>query len=85
MKRVLILAGCILGNAANGQTPVGFTTNCPTCVNGQCGPVRTVAANTVQYVQSVGQAITAPVRERGLFPRLREAIQTRPRLFSRCR
>lgn len=55
-----------------------------TCPGGQCGPIQTAAHNVVGYAANVGQAIVQPLRG-GLFPRLREAIQNRPRLFSRCR
>lgn len=54
------------------------------CYGGQCGPIQTAAHNTVSYVANVGQAIVQPLRG-GLFPRLREVIQNRPRLFGRCR
>lgn len=86
MKRILILVAVLAGNVAHGQTPVGFSTNCPTCVNGQCRPVQQAAHNVVGYVGNVGNAIVQPFRERPtLFPRLREAIQNRPRLFGGCR
>ena len=86
MKRILILMAVFAANVAHGQTPVGFSTNCPTCVNGQCGPVQQAAHNVVSYAGNVGNAIVQPFRERpALFPRLRTVIQNRPRLFVGCR
>ena len=85
MKRILILMAVLACNAAYGQTPVALYQP-QVCQGGQCqtcGPVQTVAYGVVTYAGNVGQAIVQPVR--GLFPRLAEWNQTRPRLFGRCR
>lgn len=81
MKRILISLAVLACNVAHGQTPVGFSSNCPSCPTGQCGPIQTVAANVVQYGASVGQAIVQPFRSQGERPQpIRNAIR---RLFGR--
>jgi len=81
MKRILIIAATIVGNAAHAEPVTLFQPS--QCVNGKCGPIQTAATNVVNYAGNVGQAIVQPAR--GVLSRVREVIQNRPRLFNRCR